>query len=664
MNLGRRIKSMRSQVGSSSVSILSDICNCSREGAFPLYEQAPAPVETGRPAMVDVFWYSALLLAVMIGAKVVHLQWNPRAAGLGYLLDLAVVTYRDGLLALLVGAAGALGAFVVRKHTLVRRCWLGAFAGVCIAMAIYALLSIFILAELRMPLTYRLLCLAGDWGSMRSSLTEYLTFSTVLGIVAGTAAYVAAARLAVRRFAVKRRTMALLAGAILVQAGVGHCVFAAGWKDRPDESLVRNPHWALLRSTIGEFFAAERYSISTHAIPAHLSDFQPPPPPAPLPLIHRPTNVIFFVLESVGTQFMSLYGAPCDTTPNLVREAEHSAVFDRFYAHVGVSATSLAAMTLSKYPALEWRPATRTRPDAPGMSIMEVLKPLGYRTLMVTSTDFAYADMSRFLEKRGFDQRIDCNDLGFPRISSWGTDDRHMVDRLIQWIDASPKQPFYAMTWTGQTHHPYSLSPEQAAVDFASPAGGGVPMTPELHRYLNALRESDAQLGRLFAALRSRGIENDTMVVITGDHGEAFGWPHDQTFHGQHLYEENVHVPCIIWAPGIFASQRRPMTVGGHIDINPTILHILGIAAPADWIGRSLLDDYRPSRTYFFAAGHDYLFGVREGDYKYIYNASTGGDQLFNVVLDPTEQKNLAPRERGRSDALRARLGAWTMSVK
>jgi arylsulfatase A-like enzyme len=583
---------------------------------------------------------------------------------LAYLLDLAVVTHGDALMAGGTGIIGAAGMLLLRRLPWGATCFRYAFIAVCTALAFYALISIFILAELRMPLTYRLLCLAGDWGSMRSSLGAYITFGSVLGISTGTAAYALLARLAARRWDVRRRHALAALLCIAAQCFIGQAMLARGWRNRPDESLARNPHWTLLASTVNEFVGGERYSINTRTSPAHLSDFQPPPTPEPLRGLRRPKNVIFFVLESVGTQHMSVYGAPHDTTPNLLREAEHSSIFDRFYAHVGVSATSLAAMTLSKYPALEWRPATSMRPNAPGTSIMEVLKPLGYRTLLVTSTDFAYADMSRFLAGRGFDQRIDCNDLGFPRISSWGTDDSHMVDRLIQWIDEKPEQPFYAMTWTGQTHHPYTLSHEQGVIDYAKSSVAGGAVSPELNRYLNALHEADAQLGKLFAALRQRGIEKDTLVVITGDHGEAFGWPHDQTFHGQHLYEENVHVPLILWAPGMFYYEQRPRTVGGHIDINPTILHLLGVQAPGDWIGRSLLDDKRPARTYFFAAGHDYLFGVREDDFKYIYNASTGTDLLFNLKLDPHEQNNLSVRERGRSDALRARLGAWTTSVR
>jgi arylsulfatase A-like enzyme len=611
-----------------------------------------------------MFWYSGLLLAVMVACKIVHLQWNPRAAGLGYLLDLAVVTHGDAMFALVFAVFGCAGMWALNRNPTAERWFRRGMLGISVVFAIYALLSVFILAELRMPLTYRLLCLAGDWGSMRSSLMEYVTFAALVGVATGTAAYVMIARRAARSWPIGLRHAVIVLLLVVVQAIAGEVVFANGWKNRPDESLARNPHWELVSSAAREFVGGNRYSINTSTSPQHLGDFQPPPRPARLPLLNRPKNVIFFVLESVGTQFMSVYGSPLDTTPNLRREAANSTIIDRFYAHVGVSATSLAAMTLSKYPALEWRPATSTRPLAAGTSIMQVLKPLGYRTLMVTSTDFAYADMSRFLEGRGFDQMIGCNELGFPRISSWGTDDSHMVDRLIQWIDEKPGEPFYAMTWTGQTHHPYSISSGQLVVDYAKNLAAGHKMPPELHRYLNALHEADAQLGKLFAALRQRGIAEDTLVVITGDHGEAFGFPHDQTFHGQHLYDENVRVPCILWAPGIFMAEDHPTTVGGHIDINPTILHIMGKDAPADWIGRSLLDATRPPRTYFFAAGHDYLFGVREGDFKYIYNASTGNDLLFNMPLDPDEVKNLAPQQRGRSDALRARLGAWTTSVK
>ena len=76
-------------------------------------------------------------------------------------------------------------------------------------------------------------------------------------------------------------------------------------------------------------------------------------------------------------------------------------------------------------------------------------------------------------------------------------------------------------------------------------------------------------------------------MIITGDHGEAFGTPHDVWGHGSNVYEENMHVPLMIWSPRLFkhlgASERRLKQIGGHVDLSPTILDLLDGAASSCW---------------------------------------------------------------------------------
>ena len=136
-------------------------------------------------------------------------------------------------------------------------------------------------------------------------------------------------------------------------------------------------------------------------------------------------------------------------------------------------------------------------------------------------------------------------------LTSWGTEDRLLFERLIRFIDEKPGQPFYAFCWTDQTHDPYKLGPTWKKIDFF---GQQVPARHayDLGRYLNVLRQVDQHLAELFRALRDRGLANDTLVVITGDHGEAFSNPHDQRGHGFTAYQEDVNVPLILWNPRLF----------------------------------------------------------------------------------------------------------------
>jgi arylsulfatase A-like enzyme len=342
-----------------------------------------------------------------------------------------------------------------------------------------------------------------------------------------------------------------------------------------------------------------------------------------------------------------------------VAEAGHALVYDSFYAHVGLSANSLAALGLSVYPYMTWREYTQDYPDFPGETLADVLGPRGYRTAFLTSSFLDYVGVDEFLRNRGFDELRGWNELSAgSATTSWGGDDRVLVDRTLEWIDRDRERPFFGLLWTQQSHHPYDPAEGQPEVDYF--AGRSLPPDDwDLGRYLNTIAEVDRQLGRLFAGLRERGLADDTLVVVTGDHGECFGAPHRTWGHGARLYQEGVNVPLMLWNPRLFAGGGRPPTVGGHVDVSPTVLDVLGIPVPASWEGRSVLAPERPPRAYFYAANDDYLLGLREGPFKYIYNVTRGREELYDLERDPDEQTNIAGVYPGRCLVYRQRLAAW-----
>jgi arylsulfatase A-like enzyme len=264
-----------------------------------------------------------------------------------------------------------------------------------------------------------------------------------------------------------------------------------------------------------------------------------------------------------------------------------------------------------------------------------------------------------FLEQNGFQEVVRGQDFSAAKqISSWGTTDRLLFDGMLNWIGKRASEPFFLMAWTDQTHQPFTLAPGQTFTDLIGDNKKGA--NGELNRYVSLIRDDDAEIGRLLDVLRELGLANDTLVVITGDHGEAFADPHSGSGHGFTVYDEEVRVPLILWNPRLFRSGRRLDVIGSHTDLAPTILDLLGFPGQKHWEGRSLFDSGRPPRTYLFAAAWgQYLLGVRQANFKYIYDARQGQEELYDLFKDPDEQRNIAAREPRLAQSLRGRLAAW-----
>jgi arylsulfatase A-like enzyme len=332
-------------------------------------------------------------------------------------------------------------------------------------------------------------------------------------------------------------------------------------------------------------------------------------------------------------------------------------VADSFYSHEGYTFCSLMSLGFSTYPGLPWcwRPCGAA---ALPPTLAEILRPRGYATAFMSSGDLDWEGMGYMMRGRGFDAVLDQRDLPGPSLSSWGKQDRLLFPAILRWIDAPERagRPFYVMCWTDQTHDPYQTSPDVPQIDFFP----GRDDKRDLSRYLNVLREVDASIGELLDGLRARGLAEDTLVAITGDHGEAFGSPHDVRGHGSALYEENVRVPLMLWNPRLFGDAgRRSAEVAGHVDLAPTLVDVLGVDPAGAWQGESLFARERNGRAYFESGISEYQFGVREGEWKYIYNATLGSESLYHLASDPEERRDRAADEPDRSRRLRERVAAF-----
>lgn len=616
-------------------------------------------------------WAAVWLAAAFVAIKAFYLG-APAApdarAAWDYIRDLTAVSFVDVLFAAVLWACGSLALRLAGERPRAARAIAAVVTTVAALSVLYAIASVFFFDVFGGFLTYPLLALVGDLHMLRSSVEAQVSPTTIVALVAAPLLYLAFAAgtplLIPARPGPPWRPRVIALAVLIAWVAAGQLSFTRDWTTRRARQVAANAQWVFVSSWWQTVVGDPVVRMTGGFTVDDLDDFQPGKVRLALPgstrlmAARRPPNVILIVLESVAARWAGLNRGPYDSTPNLRAESARGLVFDNFYAHIGRSSNSLGSILLSTFPKLDFSDLTEEYPRLPGTSIASVFHDRGYRTAFVTPSDLDWADWRTFLEGRGFGEVIDHDHLPCAEeLSSWGMEDRCAVDAMIQLIEKDPARPFFVMAWSQQTHHPYEPTPGVPLIEFARE-----PLTDayDLNRYLNVLHETDRHLERLFQTIRRAGLEQDTLIVVTGDHGQAFGDPHDSYMQGRTIYEEDVHVPLLIWYPRLYQTAARSVAIGSHVDLAPTIAEIVGLPSAPDWQGRSLLDPAHPPRAYFYVAEDHFTLGVREGQWKYMFDLREGAEELYDLSADPTEQRNLAAEQPARCARLRQRLAAWT----
>jgi arylsulfatase A-like enzyme len=358
-------------------------------------------------------------------------------------------------------------------------------------------------------------------------------------------------------------------------------------------------------------------------------------------------NVLFVVLESTAARYLRTYGAAEDPTPNLTALADSALVFEHAYTAYPESVKGMVAYLASRYPAFDV--SSETHANAMSPSLATVLGTRGYSTALVHSGRFMYLGMETMLSRSGFASLADAGDIGGNHNSSFGVDERSAVDALFRWVDAQPRgKPFFAAYLPIAGHHPYLASRP-------GPWRGDT----DIDRYRDALHEGDEAIGRLIGGLRARGLDRSTLVVIFGDHGEAFGQHQGNFAHTLALYDENVRVPLMFVLPGGVRVTGRVSRTASLVDVAPTVLDLIGLDSPSSFQGVSLLVP-EPRMALFFTDYSLGLLGLRDGCTKYIYEMESGRSRMFDLCRDPDERVDISSSSRNRATQYRERLKRWS----
>ncbi|HVQ28196.1 MAG TPA: hypothetical protein VMV21_01375, partial [Vicinamibacteria bacterium] len=274
---------------------------------------------SARPAVKarSAFWPAFWMAVVMFFAKASH--WAlPEPTGKRlreYATDLSVSVHADVLFCVLTGLLGQLALRAVRRRPRLSFLVYSAYFAFCLGSVLYALASVQVFAFLRSPLTYALLYIADDMGTMSSSIGQFLSLSFVVAFLVAPVIWVLAVRYCDRRFSLPRTpfargTQALALGALLCFVQIADDTEHGHWRDRDDRRIAQNPHWVLVSSYAAEMLTADHTGGFELAFPLdYLQEFERPKPSrlanrAALGGGRRPRNVILFVLESTGTKYL------------------------------------------------------------------------------------------------------------------------------------------------------------------------------------------------------------------------------------------------------------------------------------------------------------------------------------------------------------------------
>lgn len=371
-------------------------------------------------------------------------------------------------------------------------------------------------------------------------------------------------------------------------------------------------------------------------------------------------NVLFIVLESAGAVYCDAYGGNYGITPNLNKYESQALRFENAYAHAPATNRSLVSILGSIYPYLSYKSLTQEFPAIYHPTISSILKSKGYRTSFFSSANLNFQNCREFLSYRDFDRvedfsSIDCGEKFQLDSENYkegnGIDDMCLADMLTSWIDEDTTKNFFSLIWTVQCHYPYFFDGNEK--DFKVPDF-------YLNRYLNALKHDDELIGEVMVMLEDRGLASSTLVVVVGDHGEAFG-QHGQYGHGTELFEENVKVPLYFINSTLFHGEIKN-DIAGLKDLGTTSLSILGVDVPEIWQGRNLLKT-SSDEAFYYSPWSDYLFSYRKGNMKFIFNETRNTTQVFNLSTDKNERTNLAD-QLDKDEILYARnsIAAWVQN--
>lgn len=433
-------------------------------------------------------------------------------------------------------------------------------------------------------------------------------------------------------------------------------------------------------------------------------------------------NVLLIVMDTLRADHLSLQGYERVTDPNLVRIASEGVMFENAYATSSWTLTAHASLFTGRWP-YEHKADGGRHLDDTYPTIAEALAARGYRTGAFNGNFETVTRRWGFA--RGFHHFEDYYQT-LPQLTVSSFYGRFLeyyvlhkvlnmefsIDRrwapsvnqsALDWIDQDAERPFFTFINYYDVHAPY-ISPERARFSEFENPGGLVntdwttadiynPKTPEqvqgeIDAYDGGIYYTDEQIQILLDELEKRGVLENTIVIITSDHGELFG-EHGLWEHHNSLYKPVIYVPLVIWHPGSVPQGVRIPTAVSNVSLPVTIMDILGYDNQADFPGPSLTELWtnpdsaaqwpdpiaEMAESTWVNPNHLSIKGdmtsVISDDWQYIEH-EFNGVELYNLNDDPDQLNNLAQENPTVLDELKnyyleaiAKLGlTWPYDIE
>jgi choline-sulfatase len=388
-------------------------------------------------------------------------------------------------------------------------------------------------------------------------------------------------------------------------------------------------------------------------------------------------NVIIIVLDAAGAKHFPMYGYNRDTTPNIKNLSKESIQFERAYTQAVYTLASTATLMSGLDPFRHQVIYRKSALANQTYTLAERFRDSGYATGTFVSNGNA---SSIFGMTQGFQEvREVFREKGY---SGWGSDITNAFSKWLQTL--KPGRPFFAYMHYREPHAPFN-PPESFKNHFTNPNYmgykdasyemrrkinmGEVDATPADRDYIEAtydenLRYGDFEVGRVLKKLKDMKLYDNTILIVTADHGEAF-WEHNFQGHNSQLYEESVHIPFILKLSSKTNLHKTKVTNPIRtLDVYPTLVDLMQLSR-RNWNvdGHSfipyLLSDKLEDAPVFTQTIAEQAYSWMEGSFKYIYHRHTNTEELYNLKADPGERTNLIKTDPIQAAYLRSRLFGW-----